>query len=418
MPPSLKTAALLAAVLAWPALAAGPAEYDWFAKLKLAESAMAQQTRALADPALTEQARESLKQQMMGPLQEVAMLQAFVGDSAGALNTFDSSGIRMAGQPVARPPGAAPLTASVAVDAIAAIVSEARTRQIVILNEAHHVPMHRAFAMALARELKKIGYTYLACETFSPEPLGRGYIAQGSGHYLNEPVFANFLREAQKDNWKFVPYENERVDPSLPFADQIRLRELGQVNNLQKRVLAKDPNAKIFMYVGYSHAAEQPEAGSKDGIPWMAAYLKQRTGIDPLTIDQTTMMAHEQPVAHAWYADLVQLSKSGMPFVLRGAQGYDTFGQFKDRVDMQVIHPPYPIAAASGRPAWLAALAHFEARPIPKELWPVSGRRVIYVRRKGGAADEVPVDAILAVAGARPVQVMAPPGELVFSVQD
>lgn len=52
-------------------------------------------------------------------------------------------------------------------DAIAGIVEAARDRQIVILNEAHHVARHRAFALLLARELRTLGFEYLACETFS-----------------------------------------------------------------------------------------------------------------------------------------------------------------------------------------------------------------------------------------------------------
>jgi len=64
---------------------------------------------------------------------------------------------------------------AIAEDAIAAIVREAKNRQVVILNEAHHVPLHRAFAMKLARELRKIGYEYLACEAFQ-EALDKAYI--------------------------------------------------------------------------------------------------------------------------------------------------------------------------------------------------------------------------------------------------
>jgi len=394
-----------------------------FDKLKAAERQAAATREAIANPALAVQDRAALKQQLAQQLQDLGTLQTFAGAPETALDTFDSIGPMLSG----RQPGgtAAPepardpeIDAAVAADAVEAIVAQARKHQIVILNESHHVPLHRAFAMVLARELRKIGYTHLAAETLYAAPLAKGYPTQQTGYYSAEPVFANFLRDARRVKWTLVPYEHEHSDDGVGFAEQMRLREAGQVDNLVKRVLSRDPKAKIFMYVGYDHLKEKPGTGTGADQAWMAAVLRQRTGIDPLTIDQTTLFAHRLTGGHPLYPQAAAKNASGKPFVLRTGARYQVVGQYKGQADMQVVHPAYPVSAATGRPEWMSTLAGWQARPIPKELWPTTGRRVIYARRKGAPADELPVDAVLAVAGSAAPMIMAPPGELAFSVSD
>jgi len=417
----LTFALVLSGLAAQPACAAP--QNDSFSKLQAAEHQVAATRKALDNPALTPQARATLRQELAQQLQSLGTLQTFTGAPEAALDTFDSIGPMLSGrQPsVTAAPEAArdpALDAAAAADAIEAIVAEARTRQIVILNESHHVPLHRAFAMVLARELRKIGYTYLAAETLYSAPLAKGYLTQRTGYYAPEPAFANFLRDAHREKWTLVPYEHARDSQTLDFAEQMRQREVGQVDNLLKRVLTSDPKAKIFMYVGYDHLKEKPGTGTGADQAWMAAVLRQRTGIDPLTIDQTTMFAHRLPAGHPLYPQVAAKNASGKPFVLRSGNGYQVFGKYKDQVDMQVVHPAYGMSAATGRPLWMSTLAGWEPRAIPKDLWPSSGRRVIYAHRKGAPADELPVDAVLAVAGSAAPMIMAPPGELVFSVSE
>ena len=66
---------------------------------------------------------------------------------------------------VAGDPAVDMLEHAAAEDSIAAIVREARTKRVVLINETHQVPLHRAFAQRLAAELRKSGYSYLACES-------------------------------------------------------------------------------------------------------------------------------------------------------------------------------------------------------------------------------------------------------------
>jgi hypothetical protein len=405
-------AAALAAT-ALPVSANGPT--DRLAALKAAEDTVAAQRKALDNPALADAARQSLRQQLAGPMQTLGTLQSFAGAHDEAVATFDAIGPMLgatAGAPAAPSPAIAWAASR---EAVAGIIEQARSRQIVILNEAHHVPVHRAFAMQLARELRKIGYTYLAVEALSEAPLAKGYLSGSSGYYVNEPAFANFLRDAQQQKWTLVPYEFKFDDLGLNAGDRINGRELGQVDNLVKRILANDPKGKIFIYAGYDHVREKAVAGDT----WMAAYLRERTGIDPLTIDQSQMFAHPGNGSHPLYAQMAAKDKSGKPFMLARVGVPEVAGKYKGEVDMQVIHPPYPIVPATGRPQWMTSLAGLTPRSIPSGLWPATGRRLIEVRRKGAPADEVPFDAVLAVAGQKPPMMMVPAGvDVEFSASE
>lgn len=304
---------------------------------------------------------------------------------------------------------------AIAEDALTAILREARGKQVVILNEAHHVPMHRAFAMLLARELRKIGFEYLACETFLGEdlsPLAKNYVNDRTGYYTAEPMYANFLRDAIKQNWKFISYE-----ASLPLANQ---RESKQAKNLVDRIFKKNPKARVFIYVGYSHANEFPEAVSDNDESKMAAQLKRLTGIDPLTIDQTTLF---QQYDTQRQFDLYQAALKKQPgnkaFVLMsGENTYLKLAIPEARVDMQVVHPVYRIDAKTGRPSWLSSMAGFTPYPIPKELLPEKGQRAIYAYHLKDPLDAIPADVIVVEAGKPAPKLMLPKGEFRFAVED
>lgn len=403
---SLLATALAATVL--PASANGPS--DRLAALKAAEETVAAQRKALDDPALSAQAKQALRQQLAGPLQTLATLQTFAGAPDAAMISFDA--IAQPGTAVAGPSPA--IAWAGARDAIGGIIEQAQSRQIVILNEAPHVPAQRAFAMQLARELRKIGYTYLAVETLSETPLAKGYFTAASGYYVAEPTFANFLRDAQQQKWTLVPYEYKFDDLGLNAGDNVSGRELGQVDHLVKRILANDPKGKVFIYAAYDHVREKQAPGDT----WMAAYLRERTGIDPLTIDQSQMYAHPAGGADPLYPQLAAKAPGTKPYMLSRVGNPEVFGKYKGEVDMQVVHPPYPVVPATGRPLWMSSVAGLTPRAIPSNLWPATGRRLIEVRRKGAPADEVPLDAVLAVAGQKPPMMMVPPGEVEFSASE
>ena len=156
----------------------------------------------------------------------------------------------------------------------------ARDTRVVMLNENHWYPKHRLFAIALLKKLKKSGYTHLALEALYPNQdrkiNERGYPTFNSGYYIREPNFGQLIRSAKKLGFVIIGYENENREIN---------RELGQAQNL-KQILDENPNHKIFVYAGLDHILEKETKSGKR----MAAYFKELTEINPLTINQADMV--------------------------------------------------------------------------------------------------------------------------------
>lgn len=305
--------------------------------------------------------------------------------------------------------------------AIDEIVRRARATSIVILNEAHYSPRDRAFALEVARALRPLGYATLAAETFSndAEPgkpiaidrLARdGFARFGTGAYSKDPVFAGYVRAAMAIGYRPVAYEI--TDAQAAKGSDVATREQAQVANLMQAVFARDPAAKVLLHVGHSHVAEAAIPGGRGPTEWMAARLKRATGIDPLTIDQTTL-TDLSPQARAAYplaaakvgrADGV-LFADGRPLVL---------GPYAGAVDLQVVHPAR--SYAHGRPAWLAALG---GRPVavPSALLPATGERLIQAFAADAPADAVPLDQVLVAAGRPAPRLMLPRVKVRYATQ-
>lgn len=163
-------------------------------------------------------------------------------------------------------------------EAIDRIADLSENRQVVMLNELHWMPEHRILARKLLKLLREKGFTYLAVEALSttqdPDLNRRGFPIYETGYYVNEPYFGLFVREALRLGFQLVPYEQMGAE-----------REKEQALNIQK-ILDKDPEAKIFVYAGIGHIYK-----ANYSRKMMAEYLKEFTGMDPLTIDQVAVIA-------------------------------------------------------------------------------------------------------------------------------
>jgi hypothetical protein len=345
--------------------------------------------------------------------QSLSEARSMVGDIRGAQSAFDSGfGYHAPVEELPRD--------FQAKDAISTILKASEGRRVVILNEAHSMPQNRAFATQLALELRKAGFTYLACETFGPAVNSDNYPSVQTGYYTNEPVFADFVRQALKVGYQLVPYEQETFDQLGDFVDQINRRETTQAQNLLDRVLLKDPKSRVFVYVGWSHATEtweKAEDGKRD-LAWMAARLARASGLDPLTIDQTELTEHSKPQAeNSIYQAALDQFKPEQPVVLENADGQpQVFGQYKGKVDMQVLHPPSVFE--NERPNWLRFDGLRSEVQIPTELLKFSERILVQAFRADEGINAIPFDQVLVVPK-RPVpNLLLEPGTYRLRVQD
>jgi len=342
--------------------------------------------------------------------QTLATLQSFVGDTLGSLATMDRA-VPQAHR--ATSPDSSE-TESPPLPALAEILKEAKGRQIVMLNEAHDSPRCRAFALQLALALRKEGFTYFAAETFTSEiqqTVSKGYPNRKTGFYTFEPVFGDLVRQVIRAGYRLVPYETEEQNVKGDSTDRLISREAAQARNLEKRILQKDPKARVFVYAGYSHITEDTRM-TKDGrdASWMAARLKRDTGIDPLTIDQTGAAEHSDPkYENPEYVRLVNRYHFNPPSVFRAADGaWRVMGDYRGKVDMQVVFPRTRLR--DGRPDWLREAGRRPCNVSPDWL-PATDRALIQAFVATEPDNAIPMDQIIVMAGHPPPVLMLPPGE-------
>nr|WP_067063315.1 hypothetical protein [Mucilaginibacter sp. L294] len=170
------------------------------------------------------------------------------------------------------------------------LILKAKTEQVMMINEAHHIAYHRAFVISLLKGFYNAGYRYLAIETLEDSLINQKKYPDGeTGFYTREPLFGELIREALKIGLKLIVYEpeqecdNKSSDPNYcsNFRDSLMAVNL-------KNILQKDPNAKILVYAGYDHIYEDND----DGWIKMAQNFKRLTGIDPFTVDLVKQTEH------------------------------------------------------------------------------------------------------------------------------
>ncbi len=226
------------------------------------------------------------------------------------------------------------------------ILSRAATEQMIIINEMHHVPLHRVFTESLLEALYTAGFRYFGAETLNFEDKGlnkRKYPVLESGYYTKEPQYGNLVRKALQLGFKVFAYEARTPEE---FGNG-KTRELTQAKNIQT-ILRKDPKAKILIHCGYDHVIEAPTGGKWEKA--MAGRLKELTGIDPFTIDQVKLTEHSQPGYENPYYRLVNVKESSVLLNEQNEAFAGSPGSPK-LTDVRVCHPR--TRYVHGRPHWL-----------------------------------------------------------------
>ncbi len=290
-------------------------------------------------------------------------------------------------------------------EAIEEIVNLARERQVVILNEAHDSPQHRAFGLLLATELRKIGFEFMAVETLKgPQgksgPVEFDYPTVETGFYSSEPIFGDFVRQAALAGYRMIAYEIEpsqrKVNAHEDVNASIIEREDAQSDNLIRHVLNKHTDAKLFIYVGYSHATEDwqtLEDGSRLG--WMAAQIAEKTGIDPLTIDQVGGSYNPKSNQIDPVFQIVQSHKEiAKPILVRKQSGsFLSSDRYYKKTDMTVFHPIQEMVC--GRPNWLRMGGYRKPYTIENKHWFVEATTLLQAFIQSEGVDALPVDQLL-----------------------
>ncbi len=327
------------------------------------------------------------------------------------------------------------LKAYTAVDARQAILELAAPRQAVFINEAHHVPMDRAFTLSLLRGLYAKGFRYFAAETLDEKDTGlqqRGYPTTHSGYYIQEPVFGELVRTAIKIGYKIVPYEYTGSKSPDPIVAQNQ-RECGEAQNIYDRIFKHDPKAKVLVHAGYGHIAKTTATGeltsksadaktSSGTITFMALWFERISKIVPLSIDQSIMYEHSAPAYDSAYyqAAVADNLLPSVPVVLKNKLGH-YFADPDDPAayDLVVFHPR--TLYEFGRPTWLSEDGQRQAYVLPSDLGiPANTPALVQAfYASENAAVAVPTDQIEVKPGLNPLPaLMLPSGRFRLRVVD
>ncbi|MEL7118035.1 MAG: hypothetical protein AAFO07_01295 [Bacteroidota bacterium] len=225
-------------------------------------------------------------------------------------------------------------------DAVDAILDQAEKERIIILNEAHHKPVHRVFVQKLLKGLYKRGYRHLGLEALTnfnqidSSINARGYPINSpfSGEYINEPQMANLIRQALDEGFQVFAYEKFGTN-----------RDSSQARMIQE-VIEQNPDDKVLVLCGWYHLLEQENRTRT----WMAKYLKEFTGIDPFTIYQDILIEkycrQESP--------FMQMMEYDQPTVFKDKSGKFYNGHKENlRFDALLYHPR--TRYIFNRPDWL-----------------------------------------------------------------
>lgn len=367
-------------------------------------------------------------------LQMIATEYSFIGRYQKAYESFDAGvGSNDGGTGTTPLPTFADYQPLNAVDTI---VELADRHQVIMINEAHNVPLHRAFTLQLLESLYQKGFRYFAAETLTakdPELQKRGYPTINTGFYTCEPIYADLVRTALRLGYQVVPYEHEPGMPQPvvdedPFADEHLIeaqnaREHGQAKNLYERILRKDPRAKVLVHAGYAHISKKPDTwemnGKKGEIRFMAVAFRELTGIEPLSIDQTSMTERSLSGrdSRIYRAAIEQGIVSDQAVVLRHRATSEWF-TLSEVYDLMVIHPRSRYE--NGRPTWLALGGRRSPHAVGCDARPTSGEsylaQAFYKEEMG--AEALPVDQMEYTADEPAPTLFLPRGEFCVRIID
>lgn len=228
------------------------------------------------------------------------------------------------------------------------ILAKADSAQVLILNEAHHDPAGRALLQDLLPDLWEKGYRHLGMEALMPGDTTLahfGFPTVQTGFYTREPQFAATLRSALAMGYHLFDYEADqpcRPGPDAPPRYCANFRDRRQAERIAA-YLDQHPGEKVVLFCGYDHVEER----ARNGWVKMAENLQQVSGIDPLTVDQTTLNG-QRP--NTWYTTLQERVVGREPMVLQQFGRYWMPPGRAGFTDLVVYHPPPQWQA--GFPAW------------------------------------------------------------------
>ena len=314
-------------------------------------------------------------------LQRAAWNYSYIGEYQKALWAWDQDGGRY---PSLSDEEKANFLSFHSISARKVILQQAKDEKVIMINEAHHQPMHRTFTISLLQGLYNQGYQFLGIETLNHDDTllnERGYPLLSSGYYSQEPQYGNLIREALKIGYEIFPYETQ------VWGDG-KEREIQQAKNIQ-RVIEAHPEAKFLIHCGFDHINES--AAIQGWEKAMAGRVKEYTGVDPFTINQEIMTERYQSAKENPCFKLVDTLQETSVFINKEGDLFQG-GLGDERYDARIFHPR--TTYASGRPSWLFMDGKRSTYVTDSKVINITYPVMIKAYKAGESEDAVPLDII------------------------
>jgi hypothetical protein len=267
-------------------------------------------------------------------------------------------------------------------DAQKYILDRAKNEKIIVINEAHHNSRHRVFTTILLQGLYDQGYRFFGLEALSDNKINqRKFPVLESGFYTKEPQMANLIQTALRIGFTLFEYE-------ASGGKNGKEREIEQAENIAK-IMARNPTAKFLIHCGYDHVIEGT-LGNKSWEKAMAGWLKEKTKIDPFTIDQVVCTEKSKLEFTNPY---ILMANSAVPLILVNEAGKTFNGpKANDQTDCRVIHPITQYQ--NNRPNWLFLNGRRKAYAIPRAKISAYPVLVLAYRKNEFEQDGIPADLV------------------------
>lgn len=223
------------------------------------------------------------------------------------------------------------------------IVNIAPHYKVIMINESHAKPVHRAFTYSLLLDLYKQGYHYLAMEAFNNYAnKSLDSLNVFTGYFITEPVAGELVRKALEIGYKLISYED-----TLAAEHTNAQRDSVQAANIYE-VLKKDASAKIVVHAGYGHISAENIGNYLPMVTW----FKKISQISPYTIDQTGMTeGSEFEYGRIFYNYFTARFNISSPSIIY--QNKRPFNPLEEKgYDLIVMHPA--TTYLHNRPTWLS----------------------------------------------------------------
>ncbi len=346
---------------------------------------------------------------------------AYVGDYKGAATAeeklYEHTAFRMkARNKNAEEISESPLKNYTATSALKTIGEAGRQHQVIIINEEHRAPVHRALTHRLLSVLYQEGFRYFAAETLTSQDSSlnqRGYPTHNSGFYTHDPVYGDVIRQALKLGFTVVQYEHELPCTSEDGDVCQEERERGQAQNLYDKILKKDPQAKILVHAGRTHAAKTNYKGHYALMAW---HFEKVTGIEPFTIDQVFYTELKNPLDELPLYRFVTGNKLLLdePTIFESPEG-----KFHTRAGYDLEVFTTRVHYTNGRPAWLQLDGDRKPYAIDLEQLNIGSEKkklkaasplLVQAFVAGESPDAIPIDQIILYPGKEIPVLLLPAG--------